>query len=71
MTCRMAQELRAAVFHGLWPLGRFTKVSVTSVVLRIVALSYAGGISYVQYRRLLMMHTSLRLGKSLWGICPS
>lgn len=23
MVCRMAQGLRAAAFHGLWPLGRF------------------------------------------------
>lgn len=65
MVHRMARGLRVAVFHCLWPPGHITKVSVTPVILQMVALSYAGGISYVQYRRPLMMHTSLRFGRFL------
>lgn len=65
MVYQIARRLRVTVFHCLWPLGQITKVSVISVILRIVALSYAGGISYVQYRCHLMMHTSLRFGRFL------
>lgn len=66
---RVARGLR--VVTCLRPLGRITKLSVISIILQILDLSCAGGISYVQYRRPLKMHTSLRFGKFLYVVCLS